>query len=129
MILLLVAALAAMRWATLLTEDEFGPIRDLREWIEYRWPTETTVFYESEVVTLEDGSQTNRAGVPLVRAGDAWGALNPHPLGTLATCIRCMSVWTGLVAMVLVVLVPDVALVVFLPFAFSQAAITLKGAD
>ena len=126
------AALAATRWATLITRDEFGPIRQIREWVEYRWPTEDTEFYDSEIVKAEDGTATNKAGVAVIPHGvnSSWIAVDPHPLGTLATCVRCMSVWTGMLAAAVVILVPvPVAVAVFAPFAFSQVAITLVRAD
>lgn len=129
----ILAALAATRWATLLTRDDFGPLRDLRNWVEYRWPTEDTRFYPSEIVNAEDGTTTNRAGVSVMpdpTEPGAWIAVDPRPLGLLATCARCMSVWSGLAALLVIVFASQpVAAVVFAPFAFSQVAITLLRAD
>lgn len=142
---LVLAALAATRWATLLTRDSFGPIAAVRDWFEYRYPHAETI-YRASVVRHEVVTRDTPEGPAPV--GDRWFtdkgvevmphptitgeyiATDPHPLGTLVTCVRCMSVWAGLVAMLAVVYLPDPALLAVLaPFAFSQVAITLTRAD
>ena len=136
----LLAPLAATRWATLITRDSFGPIRQLREWVEFRWPDDDTVFLDSVVTETTDRSNPD---VPEMRtwatpkgvdvfpvAAGEYRAVNPHPLGTLVSCVRCVSVWTGLAATVVAMLVvPSVAVVVFAPFAFSQVAIVFTRTD
>lgn len=133
------AAFASTRWATLITRDTFGPIRRIREWIEYRYPDPDTEFRGDHIVMVADSDPiqlVNQAGVELVPVefdGERVSvavALNPHPLGTLVTCVRCMSVWTGLVAAVIVLTAPtSVVVAVFAPFAFSQFAIWITHAD
>ena len=128
--LLIVAALASTRIATLLITDTFGPIAELRGWIKYRWPDDDDRFLRSEVEGSDEyGWQTLR-GTPVLReteAGlDVFYAVDPHPLGRLWSCIRCMSVWSGLVVMAFILLAPAwVVWPVLLPFAFSQFSITL----
>lgn len=129
------AALAAARWATLITRDTFGPIRHLVDRVKYRWPDSDDLYYESEVSGNEDiGWTVNNLSV--VPAGSdeygyaMWRPLDPHPVGTLLSCVRCMSVWTGLAAAALVLLAPAwIVWPVLLPFAFSQIAITLTSLE
>ena len=109
----------------------------MREWWLRRWPAAQTVFYESEVSGDDQaGWRLRRGGVAIpgdlaeIDMGDGpvqvrtWTPLIPHPLGTLATCARCLSVWVGLAAVAALVWVPTPVLwVVMAPFAFSQLVI------
>lgn len=133
---LIVGALAATRFATLVVVDDFGPIADLRTAIRIRYPAEDDAYFESEVDGSDDVGWTSNRGVPLFRGDDlypgipAWYPLEPHPLGTLLSCVRCFSVWTGLAVAVLILLGPAwLYYPILLPFAFSQVAISLTRSD
>lgn len=135
-VVLIAAAFASARWATLITNDDFGPIRDAVDWVKYRWPDADDAYYESEVVGNEGvGWQVRDSGLDVFPDVDPGGIrvfypVDPHPLGTLLSCVRCVSVWTGLAAAAIGLLTPSwAALPVLLPFAFSQITITLTGSD
>jgi len=69
-------------------------------------------------------------GVALQAVGDSgagmvWHAVTPAPFGRLWSCIRCMSVWTGLVVTVLAVYTPSVFWALCLPLAASEVAIRI----
>lgn len=129
---LVIGGLAAARLATLITQDDFGPIADARNWLRYRWPAEDDAYYESEVVGHDDVGYTVRdRDLPVFSDVDPDGfrvfyPVYPHPLGTLLSCVRCMSVWTGLAVTILILTAPAwLYMPVLLPFAFSQITITL----
>jgi len=131
---LVVGALAATRFAQLVIQDTFGPIRDAVNWIKYRYPDADDAYYESEVVGNSDVGWIHRTlDIEVVEGRDPDGILvfypvEPHPIGTLLSCVRCLSVWTGLTVTVLILLAPMwVTLPILLPFAFSQIAILLAG--
>ena len=127
--LFITGALASARLATLVTQDSFGPIRQIREAIEARWPSPDTAWIAEQVDLTEEGRALSPRGLELFLdpADGLYYAIEPKPLGTLATCVRCMSVWTGLVVMAAIFTVPTWILwPALLPFAFSQVAITLS---
>lgn len=140
---LILAPLAATRWATLVTRDDFGPIRQLREWavgLEARHPTATTQYRTDFLVSTADGAGVTPSGVQVVQDAtdpDLWWPIQPsrigasvEAVGSLVSCVRCVSVWTSTLAVVLFVFLPAPAVVaVFAPFAWSQVAIGLTGAD
>ena len=131
----ILAALAATRWTTLLTRDSFGPIRRIREWVLFRWPDDDTEFGLEYVIPGDPdpmvGELTNPNRTPVRLHDDGWWRpVESTPVGTLVSCARCMSVWAGSAALVVLAVASDViAAAVFAPFAFSQVAITLIRAD
>lgn len=125
---LVLAAFASARWSQLVVYDSFGPIRDTVTAIKYRYPDADDAYYESEVVGHEDVGWETKHGLavfPELEQGvRVFYPVDPHPIGTLLSCVRCMSVWTGLAATALVLLAPAwITLPVLAPFAFSQFAI------
>ena len=127
-----VLVLAASRIAGLLVDDDFGPLRDVRTWVLRRWPDDDTDFYDSEVTVGDHPSEgtVTGTGVPLVAVGDSgagmvWRAVTPTPFGRLWSCVRCMSVWSGVVVTVLAVTSPHVFWALCLPLAASEAAIRI----
>ena len=137
---LIVYILAARRMAGLLLEDDFGPLTDLRTAILSRWPGPDTRFLASEIVDAEYVTQERydstdwqtHSGLDVFWEKDeaGWYATFPHPIGSLWSCIRCMSIWTAAFGLLLWVLLPAAvwwpgALVL----AVSEAVILLEGRD
>ncbi len=138
---LIVLTLAARRMAGLILEDDFGPFTDLRTAILSRWPGPDTQFLASEIVDAEwvDRTkygetkwQTDR-GIRMLWEPDddgidSWWAVAPSPVGQLFSCIRCMSVWTAAVGLLLWTVLPGfVWWPAALVLAVSEATILLEG--
>ena len=137
---LIVYILAARRAAGLLLEDDFGPLTDLRTFILSRWPGPDTRFLASEIVNADrmvadrygETDWRTHSGLDVFWDVDdrVWYATFPHPIGSLWSCIRCMSVWTAAVGLLLWVLIPvAVWWAAALVLAVSEAIILLEGTD
>lgn len=131
----LIGVLAAIRIVRLFQFDDFGPVQDLRRWWLNRWPGEATEFFDSEV----EGDETY--GWRLIKSGrdamldhyeDAddgtripkFVAIDPHPLGELYECPRCLSYWAALAAVLAWLWLPwPVWWAIMLPLAISQLII------
>ena len=137
---LIVLILAARRMAGLILEDDFGPFTDLRTAILTRWPGPDTRFLASEIENAEwverarfgETDWQTHGGVDVFwepdDGTDSWYAVAPSPVGNLFTCIRCMSIWTATVGLVLWILLPwYVWWPAVLILAVSEATILLEG--
>ena len=107
---LAVLILAARRAAGMIVSDDFGPLQDLRQTVLARWPGPDTRFLESEVEDVfGDWQLHDGRPVMLDPDGDGtrvWYVLFPHPVGSLLSCVRCLSVWTGAVGLLLLATLP-----------------------
>lgn len=135
---LIVAVLASIRIVGLLQIDDFGPIQDLRRWWLNRWPGKLTEFYDSEVEGDPDtGWILKVSGIPAfidhyeeLESEDGpvtipkYVAVDPHPLGQLYECPRCLGYWVSLLAVLGWFYVPfGVWWAVMLPLALGQLVI------
>ncbi len=112
---LIVLALAAARLARLITTDDL--LDKPREWVLRRWPSEDTLFGDSEV---NEGRLST--GVEVFREDDGWYAWVPSRWGDLVTCVWCVSFWIGVLVWTAYQFYPDAIVLAAVPFAFSYVA-------
>lgn len=100
MLKLFVLLLAVWRLSRMLSDDTEGGPKNVLHLIRHKI-----------------GVRYNEMGEPF---GQNWFA-------EALLCIKCISVWAGLVATVFYVVAPDIAFILALPFAFSGAALVIEG--
>lgn len=133
---LIVAVLAAARITGLLQTDKFAPVADLRGFILSHWPGAQTKFYRSEAEGDDTyGWKLRVSGRTAFREVgdeglDEFYVVDPHPIGELWECPRCLGYWVSLAVFCGYVFAPlGWWLAVMVPLAMSQLVVWLLKLD
>lgn len=118
-----ILALAVARLTRLITADSIT--EPAREWLLRRWPTDDTLFGDSEV-EIDHGRHLLRTGVEVVRSRDGWIAVRPYRWSEVLTCYWCAAVWVGITVWLAYLAYP-VTEMVLTPLALAYVASFLIG--
>jgi hypothetical protein len=121
---LIVITLCVARLCRLVIVDDFPPIQWARETLLTRWPTDSTVFGDSVVVSQSTDALGYRIGLlkdgkEVFSNGEDWYASKTYRLTELLECPWCLSPWVALIVLTAWWFYPDPVFYASLPFAIS----------